>query len=260
MSDIALRPRSATELVDAAFQLYRRDPLPLITGLAIIYVPWLLFVAIAGFTSLLTAQADPTAFEVRSYVLAVGSELVAYLLAATLMTVLASDLYLGRPIDLVASIRAILPRLGAVLVAALIVAVCGLFGFLFLVVPGVYVVLRLFAVKQAVLLEGKSGVAAVGRSWNLVKGHAWHVFVTMLLALLLNLALTFGAGMVAFLIPSMIARLVLSTAVKVVVYPLISTIETVLYYDIRIRREGFDIEYLAAIAPQAPFPEQPAST
>ena len=60
--------------------------------------------------------------------------------------------------------------------------------------------------------------------------------------------------MVAILIPSMIARLVLSTAVKVVVYPLISTIETVSYYDIRIRREGFDIEYLAAIAPQSPLP------
>ena len=48
MSDIALRPRSPTELVDAAFQLYRRDPLPFITGLASVYVPWLLIIAASG--------------------------------------------------------------------------------------------------------------------------------------------------------------------------------------------------------------------
>ena len=48
MSDIALRPRSATELVDAAFQLYRRQPLQFIVGLGLIYVPWMLLLASLG--------------------------------------------------------------------------------------------------------------------------------------------------------------------------------------------------------------------
>src|SRR5262249_19509430 len=41
MSDLVLRPRSATELIDAAFQVYRRAPVPFMVAMALIYVPWL---------------------------------------------------------------------------------------------------------------------------------------------------------------------------------------------------------------------------
>ena len=41
MTDLVLRPRSATELIDAAFQVYRRAPVPFMVAMALIYVPWL---------------------------------------------------------------------------------------------------------------------------------------------------------------------------------------------------------------------------
>ena len=41
MSDLVLRPRSATELIDAAFQVYRRAPVPFMVAMALVYVPWL---------------------------------------------------------------------------------------------------------------------------------------------------------------------------------------------------------------------------
>jgi hypothetical protein len=46
------------------------------------------------------------------------------------------------------------------------------------------------------------------------------------------------------LIPSHVAVRALSTAMSVVVGPILGITETVLYYDLRIRREGFDVEYL----------------
>jgi len=55
-----------------------------------------------------------------------------------------------------------------------------------------------------------------------------------------------------------IVQQVLATIVACLVYPIVGIIETMLYYDIRIRREGFDIEYLAAAA-ASPI-EYPAAT
>jgi len=42
--------------------------------------------------------------------------------------------------------------------------------------------------------------------------------------------------------------------VAVVLYPLFALSETLLYYDARIRKEGFDVEYLAATQPNADAP------
>jgi hypothetical protein len=44
---------------------------------------------------------------------------------------------------------------------------------------------------------------------------------------------------------------VVSTAVAIVLYPLFGLVETLLYYDARIRKEGFDVEYLAGVQPNA---------
>jgi len=258
MSDIALRPRSATELVDAAFQLYRRDPLPYITGLAAIYVPWLLIVALSGLTSTMTGNVDPATLAIRPYfIVALGGGL-AYMLAASITTVLANDAYFGRALDLGKAFRTVAGRFGDVFLAMLIVAVCLVFGFMLLLVPGFYFFGRLFATKQVVLLENLSGSAAVGRSWRLAKGSVRHVINTIGLVVLLNFAVGMGANLFAKLIPSQIVQLLIATLVSVLVYPMVGIIETLLYYDIRIRREGFDIEYLAAASPSpAPEPSAP---
>jgi len=64
------------------------------------------------------------------------------------------------------------------------------------------------------------------------------------LSLFLLLAVNIGAGFLISIIPSQVIVNVLSTALSVVVGPILGIAETVLYYDLRIRREGFDVEYL----------------
>jgi hypothetical protein len=258
MSDIALRPRSPTELVDAAFQLYRRDPLPFITGLASIYVPWLLIVATTGLASMMTGQTDPATFDPGPWLIIVLGGALAYVLAASITTVLANDAYFGRPPDLAKAYRTLIQRFGHLVVATLIVGTCLIVGFFLLFIPGLYFFGRLFANKQAVLLENLNGVSAVGRSWRLSKGSVRHVINTIGLVILLNFAVGLGANLLARLIPSQIVQLLIATIVSVLIYPMVGIIETLLYYDIRIRREGFDIEYLAA-ASSAPAAAPSAS-
>ncbi len=63
---------------------------------------------------------------------------------------------------------------------------------------------------------------------------------------LLTTVVNVGAVMLINLQPSKVITSVLATALTIVVYPIIPITETLLYYDARIRNEGFDVEYLAS--------------
>jgi hypothetical protein len=249
MSEIALRPRSPTELVDAAFQLYRLEPLPFITALALVYVPWLVVAGVSGLAGGAALPAAGALPSLQTTTLLVLGSLVVYTIASGVTTVMASDLYFGRPLDLARAFRVVGARWLTLILTMLGMGALIVIGFMFLFAPGVYAFARFFAVKQAILLENSGVAEAFGRSSTLTVRLKWHVLGTMGLVFLLNLAIALGAGMVTNLIPSQVIQLLASTAVSVIVYPLVGITETLLYYDIRIRREGFDIEYLAAAAP-----------
>lgn len=256
MATIALRPRSPTELVDAAFQLYRRDPIPFITGLALIYVPWLVISAMTGLAEIL---ADPTTLNPGRLMWLSAGTIIVYVLASSVTTSLANDAYFDRSADVAKAFRLVFQRFGAIFIASIITGICVMFGTILFILPGIYIYCRLFATKQAILLEDNGGGESIGRSWRLSKGSVRHIVNTLGLALLLNLAIGIGANLLAKMIPSLIVQQVIATIVGCLVYPIVGIIETMLYYDIRIRREGFDIEFLAAAAPITPV-EQSAST
>jgi hypothetical protein len=58
-------------------------------------------------------------------------------------------------------------------------------GLILLVIPGIYVGVRLAVSIQALVVEGRRGTEAMGRSWSLVGGHWWHAFATLLVTWLL---------------------------------------------------------------------------
>ena len=263
MSDIALRPRSATELVDAAFQLYRREPLQFIAGLSLIYVPWLVIAALAGvelgFRGATTVGDTPYTSLFYSLVVSVFGILVTTI-AGGLVSVMASDVYFGRSADIGKAFRAVATNFWTLLIALLCYGALIFFGLMLLLLPALYVGARFFALKQIILLEDAGVSKAFSRTTFLTVGNKRHVLNTLGLVILLNLAVTGGTALVGSMIPSEVIRLLLQTCAAVLVYPLVGITETLLYYDIRIRREGFDIEYLAAAAPISPSAEQPATT
>ena len=246
MPDIALRPRSATELVDAAFQLYRRNPLPFVTAFALLYVPWMVVVAVTGHAGAIVGSAAPDPNDIAAQLLTKLSQGVAFMLGSGVVTVLCRDAYFERELDIAAAFRAMFRRSGDIVIASLGVGICSAVAAIAFLIPGFYVYGRLFATKQVILLENKSGGSAIGRSWSLTKGNVWHILKAMALAFLLNFGVGLGVFFFASLIPSEVIQLFVSTVVLCFVYPLVGIIETMVYYDIRIRREGFDIEYLAS--------------
>jgi len=251
MPELALRPRSATELVDAAFQVYRRAPLQFMVALAAVYVPWLV-IRLA-----LDINVDPTNIPPPSTLITIAVVGVAiYAVAGGAISVVARDVYLDLPISVPDAFRVVATRLVTLIVASVVTVALMTIGFVFFLVPAFYVIARFVVVRQVIVLEDTGTGGALSRSSALTVGLKMHVLGTLALIILLLLAVNIGAGLLINMIPSRVVMNVLSTALSVVVGPILGITETVLYYDLRIRREGFDVEYLVGrdAAPPADAP------
>ena len=94
MSDLRLRARSVTEIVDAAFQLYKRDAVEYILVAALAYAPWVVaqLLLLRGLTLTSTRiTTGPT-----SVVFGLLG-IVAYALMSAVLSRFSSDVYLNRP-------------------------------------------------------------------------------------------------------------------------------------------------------------------
>jgi Flp pilus assembly protein TadD len=106
---------------------------------------------------------------------------------------------------------------------------------------------------QLVILEGCGAVAGLRRSWRLVRPSFWRVSALVLIVSLLTLILTALPSTLAALAPLLIGRAAawpwltvaavgLEQIGMVAVVPFQIGVLTLLYYDLRIRHEGYDIE------------------
>lgn len=236
MTDLRLRSRSATELVDASFALYRREPLPYIMLTAAAYAPWLVI-------QLLLLGGAPTNFGALALV-AVGN-MITYSVVSAALVRLASQAYLGEPLDIAVAMRDALPRAGAIIVAALAKTVLWMIGAMFFLVGALYVAARFFALNQAIILEHRGVGGAFTRSGELSQGRKWHILGTLALVVVIYFVVFIAVGAAAALARSQVISTVVTTAYVVVAYPLFGIAETLLYYDARIRAEGYDIEVMA---------------
>jgi hypothetical protein len=129
-------------------------------------------------------------------------------------------------------------------------------GVLCLLVGVLYVIARWFAVESVIVLEGKGPVEAFGRSTELSRGRKRHVLNTLLLVGLIYFILSIGVSAFAVLFRSTVLALVISTVFTIVAFPVIGLTEMLLYYDMRIRGEGFDLEQMAGALDAPALPQR----
>jgi Membrane domain of glycerophosphoryl diester phosphodiesterase len=211
-------------------------------------------------------------------ILALVGAFVILPLAEAATTRAVSDRYLDRETSLGTSYGAAIRRLGALIVQSLILlggaialfagAFFILFGFaagaggagaivgglidLGIVGFAIFVYVRTSLAAPAIVLEGVSGWGGLKRSWQLTRGLGWRLLGIRLLLLLITgiisgvfstLLTLAGAGLDAN--GQFIVGEVAGAVVAVFVSPITYIAVTLLYYDTRIRKEGFDIEMLA---------------
>ena len=99
----------------------------------------------------------------------------------------------------------------------------------------------------------------MGRSWQLTKGFRWKVLALVVVtAMIVTIPSMAGGIAAAFFSPGIgvltdssglpigwYLAMVLGAVIQLLLYPLMYSVLTVLYYDLRVRKEGFDLDVLA---------------
>lgn len=251
MPATALRPRSATEIIDAAFQLLRQHYTQLAAIAMVALLPYIAVVAVSGAVSVTSGSGS--AFLVLILQWICGA------IAEGAVVIGAASAYLDGQTDIQRSLLTAVRRGPAVIVAGVLRGfAAGLAAIAFLF-PGIYVLVRTFAIIPVLLLEDRGADESLSRAWKLAKGEGWKIFGTMLLAWLifmtLYMLLVFAIGVILGLFGTTNERMtsLLVAILLPFVFPITAVVSTLLYYDIRIRREGFDLELMALDAePVAP--------
>ncbi len=190
-----------------------------------------------------------------------------YLFSTALTTELLSKKYLKQSPGIKQYIRNILPRLipllGLFLLLALVIgAVIFFFGLFFgflpfpfsllALVPGIYFLCRLYTAPVILIVEGKKVFESYRRSLRLTIKKAFMIFAFILILWAINFGVDKGsAALLPFFIQlplSLTTQMVffnlLNSIVSVLVMPIGSCVAILIYFNLRIEKEGFDLEHL----------------
>lgn len=271
MSHELLRPRSVTELLDVAFTLIRAHFAVFATLAAVAALPLLATSAIAmamypgGSEAAETLNVGST---VVTAVLAIAAWLW-FFIAGSSMIFATADAYRGQPVEAGSAFRRAMSATGDVLGASiakyvvligiffLAAMVGGLLGALspFLAVAvvcgglGMVIVLTLrwYTVTSVAALEGVTGSDALSRSRKLMRDAGGRAFLMLLVTFALQFSFTLAGSIAAGIAGTFAGARVLDAignSMWLIVFPFANVIEAVMYFDQRIRTEGFDLELM----------------
>ncbi len=292
-----LRPLGIGELLDGALGLIRSNP-KTVLGLAAAIAAVSALVQTVGLGASIGYLQDfastgpqDTADQLAALASTLTAQLIPSVVAAFLQ-VLASGLFivlvgaavLGRRLDAGQTWQNLRPRLAGLIgltlliAVAAVAAVAAIVGIVVLLVvtldewavlPAILVVVvglglvvhvyvRLAVASPALVMEARSPLAALRRSWALVRGSWWRVLgililsaiITNVLATIISVPVSLVAGFVSgfaeSLWPSVIAGGLSTLLSGVITLPFAAAVTGLLYTDLRIRREALDIDLTSA--------------
>jgi hypothetical protein len=236
MTSIALRPRSGTELLDAAFQFWRANFQLLCTVVAAAFVP------IVGFEMLAAADPGNVLF---AFLARIGGGVFESLATAAVIVVV-SERYMGRDLTAREALERVWARIGTIFATSIIYGLMVAIGILFFVAPGLYFACKYFAMMPSVVIEGYNSSTSQKRSATLTNGSKWRVLGLIIVAWIIYfILLAFASGIVQATTRGL-TGIVLTRLLVVPIYPFLGILITLLYYDLRIRNEGLDLDLMMA--------------
>jgi hypothetical protein len=262
---LPLHPMNVSDILDASFQLLRANFRAISIIIAVLVVPIQLLGALAARcvyngNSVVTvinnaANGVPTQTNNSRSAASTISTIATILLvpfAAGAISKLVADSYLGIATSPGEALRAAGRRYFPLLFAWILVHLMEVLGLLFFILPGLLVMSLSVAVVPAIVMERLGPVKGIRRSWGLDRRRLWGILGIALLTGGVFLVVDGVVG-VPFEIAGFLVGLhwgwillfigrVLSS---VITLPLGTIVATLVYFDGRIRNEGFDLQILS---------------
>ena len=128
------------------------------------------------------------------------------------------------------TVSAATPYLWPVAGASILAGIAITVGLILLIVPGLFLITIWAVIVPVIVIERSGALASFGRSHQLVRGHGWHVFGTLVLAFLILIVVDILLGLVFSALP-VLWRTGLSTVVSgTVIAPFLALVVTMIYY------------------------------
>ena len=277
MSAPALRPLGIGEILDVGIKIYWRHALTLFKIVVFVVLPAQILVNIvqvsalpAGVTGNFSMNPFGPSFTTTNDTTLSGGDTATYVVgfvAALLINALAgklaqagcfravADAYLGEQISWRSSLRYALRRLPAVVMVSIASTIIIGIGTILCIIPGIYLWGAFYVAIPVVLVEGVGPFRALGRSRDLVQGRWWPTIGVAIVGY--TLVFVLGAALGALVIGvaaagssqhtavGFILATVSSTVGSMLTTPAVAAFATVLYIDLRVRKEGFDLLLLS---------------
>jgi len=227
------RPRTLGEILSEAFRIYRENAANLLVIVAVVVVPLSLIGAVAI-----------RLFDVTLALVFIGAAIgviISFILQAAMLRG-AAQATIGDPVDVEASYRWGLSRLGSVLLVAFLVGIVVGVGFLLLIIPGIIFLVFLSVSEPALIVENRRGTEAMSRSWNLVRGQFWHALVVILVAAIITWVIQGILGAIGG--DNWFVRWIFSAIAQIITAPFTALVTVLLYLDLRARTEALTADRL----------------
>jgi len=164
---------------------------------------------------------------------------------ATVLQLIAGALYTGFVVRLVQDVRdgkrdssvgelisGTTPFLGSLILFSILSGIGIGIGFILLIIPGLYLLTIWSVGAPAIVVEGKSGIDAFGRSRELVKGQGWDVFGVILCVFLIIIASGIVAAAIGAAISGAVGAIIVASLVMLFYIPVQALVQSVLFFDL----------------------------
>ncbi len=269
-----LRALGLAELLDETFRIYRRS-FGLFAGLALaVTLPGMVMNLLSGsyrswgwltrvFQNMSNpdalqrmAQSPPPQTDPAISLLASLVKLILVPMTAGVIIYAANEIIKGRNTTILGALQGTLQRYWGLAGVALLGGVLLLVCILLITIPFViWIAVRWLVGAPALLAEGLGPVNALGRSQQLVEGRSWRtlgIFLVVVIMTTIASAILGGTGGALIgLVPGLSDDLrgalvqVTGSLTGALVLPVSYIAITLMYYDLRVRREGIDLDQLA---------------
>jgi uncharacterized membrane protein len=150
-----------------------------------------------------------------------------------------------------AQLGTVLRQVPGALLGTLLIGLAVVGGMILLVIPGLILLIRWVLVSPALVDRDRGIFDAIGTSWNYVRGHWWRTatiltvvgVVAVIVAMVIGMVFGFiGATAHLDRVTLLLGAQITSAASQVLYWPAIVSALVAVYQDLKLRKEGGDIE------------------
>ena len=262
--DFRFEPMTIGMILDRTFKLYMKNAVLMLGIVLLTYIPFLIISTIPySFLPEGLDMQDPEQLveNMLPFFMVMGSQMLAGLIYLVIFfplstgaaTIAISERMLGREITILGAYRHSLKRFKTLAWSYFIVGLLITLGMFACYIPGLILYLFYILLTPVIMLEGRDSKSSRQRAWDLLKGFRGNALAVVLIFWAMTMAVAMG-GSAIFMVFGMNPFTVTldqqwmlnvtNGLLSQVVAPLKIIGLIMVYYDCRIRKEGYDLELL----------------